>query len=185
VEITLPDSGERFFSLMVIDQDHYVFTVVYGAGSLTLTREQIGTRYAFAAVRALVDPADPRDLEQVHALQDAIKVSQASPGSFEAPNWDQESQKKVRDALQSLSSTLPDLRKGGGSRDEVDPVRHLIATASGWGLNPDKDAIYLKCHAGQERRQRRLQAHRQGRAGRQLLVDQRLRRRGPLRQERP
>jgi hypothetical protein len=35
------------------------------------------------------------------------------------------------------------LRKGGGSRDEVDPVRHLIATASGWGLNPDKDAVYL------------------------------------------
>jgi len=22
-------------------------------------------------------------------------------------------------------------------------VRHLIATASGWGLNPDKDAVYL------------------------------------------
>ena len=31
----------------------------------------------------------------------------------------------------------------GGRRDEVDPVRHLIVTATGWGLNPDKDAIYL------------------------------------------
>jgi hypothetical protein len=28
-------------------------------------------------------------------------------------------------------------------KDEVDPVRHLIGTASAWGLNPDKDAIYL------------------------------------------
>jgi hypothetical protein len=27
--------------------------------------------------------------------------------------------------------------------DYVDPVRHLIGTASAWGLNPDKDAIYL------------------------------------------
>ena len=143
VEITLPDAGKRFLSLMVIDEDHYVFTVVYGAGSHTLTRRQIGTRYVFAAVRALVDPADPHDLEQVHALQDAITVSQPSSGAFEAPNWDQESQKKVRDALLSLSSTLPDLRKGGGRRDQVDPVRHLIATASGWGLNPDKDGIYL------------------------------------------
>ena len=26
---------------------------------------------------------------------------------------------------------------------EVDPIRHLIVTATGWGLNPDKDAIYL------------------------------------------
>jgi hypothetical protein len=26
---------------------------------------------------------------------------------------------------------------------EVDPVRHLIGTASAWGGNPDRDAIYL------------------------------------------
>jgi hypothetical protein len=103
----------------------------------------VGTRYIFAAVRILLDPHDPRDVEEVHALQDAIGGRQPSTGSFEVPNWDQESQAKVRDALLSLSSTLPDLRHGGGSRDEIDPVRHLIATAAGWGLNPDKDAIYL------------------------------------------
>lgn len=143
VTITLPDPGDRFFSIIVIDQDHYVATVAYGAGSHTLTRDDIGTRYVFAAVRALIDPADPGDLDQVHALQDAITVNQANRGSFKAPNWDPESQKKVRDALMSLASTLPDLRGGGGSRDEVDPVRHLIATASGWGLNPDKNAVYL------------------------------------------
>jgi len=53
------------------------------------------------------------------------------------------SQKKVRDALLVLNETLPDLRRAGGRREEVDPVRHLIATASAWGLNPEKDAIYL------------------------------------------
>jgi hypothetical protein len=42
-----------------------------------------------------------------------------------------------------LNETLPDLRKAGGRREEVDPVRHLIATASAWGLNPEKNAIYL------------------------------------------
>ena len=51
--------------------------------------------------------------------------------------------KQVRDALETLSATLPDLRKGGGSRTEVDPIRHLIATGSAWGLNPQKDALYL------------------------------------------
>jgi len=30
-----------------------------------------------------------------------------------------------------------------GTRDEVDPIRHLIGTAAGWGGNPDKDATYL------------------------------------------
>ena len=24
----------------------------------------------------------------------------------------------------------------------MDPIKHLIATAAGWGGNPDKDAIY-------------------------------------------
>ena len=59
------------------------------------------------------------------------------------PDWDQASHAKVHDALLVLNSTLPDLRGAFGSRDQVNPVRHLIATASAWGGNPDKDAVYL------------------------------------------
>jgi hypothetical protein len=144
VTVTLPDAGDRYLALLVIDEDHYAPTVIYEAGSHSFTREQIGTRYVFLVVRILVDPADPQDVEQVHALQNAIRAEQpGGPGSFEVPNWDSASQKKVRDALLVLSSTLPDLRRAGGRRDQVDPVRHLIATASGWGLNPDEAAIYL------------------------------------------
>ena len=60
VTITLPDAGKRFMSLMVINQDHYALETVYTPGDYTYTREQIGTRYLFIAVRTLVDPADPR-----------------------------------------------------------------------------------------------------------------------------
>jgi hypothetical protein len=73
----------------------------------------------------------------------SIQVSQASAGSFEVPQWDAASQKKVRDALLELSTTIPDLKRSFGAKDQVDPVRHLVATASGWGGNPDKDATYL------------------------------------------
>ncbi len=142
--ITLPDAGKRFLTMIVIDEDHYVFTVVYGPGSHTLTKEQIGTRYALAAIRILVDPNDPKDVAQVNALQDAIKVEQpGGPGRFESPDWDQASHKTVLDALTVLGGTLADWRRAAGRRDEVDQVRHLIVTATGWGLNPDKDAIYL------------------------------------------
>ena len=55
VTITLPDAGKRFMSMLVIDEDHYVFTVVYGPGSHTFTREKIGTRYGMAAIRILVE----------------------------------------------------------------------------------------------------------------------------------
>ena len=144
VAVTLPDAGNRFMTMIVIDEDHYVFTVVYGPGSHTLTREQVGTRYALAAIRTLVDPNDPKDVAQVNALQDAIKVEQPSgPGKFETPDWDKASQRKLNDALAVLGSTLPDWRHAAGRKDEVDPIRHLIVTATGWGLNPDRDAIYL------------------------------------------
>jgi hypothetical protein len=143
VTITLPNAGKRFETMIFIDEDHYVHDVVYGAGTYTMTKDKMGTRYGLAAIRILADPGDPKDMEQVHALQDAVKVSQKSPGSFEIPTWDPVSQKKVRDALVVLGSTLPDWRHAAGRRGEVDPVRHLIVTATGWGLNPDKDAIYL------------------------------------------
>jgi hypothetical protein len=143
VTITLPDAGERFRSMMVLNQDHYVTRVAYDAGSYSLDRPTIGTRFVVAAVRTLVDPANAADIEQVHALQDAIKVSQKSPGTFETPNWDPVSQKKVRDALLALGSTMPDFKKAFGAKDQVDPIRHLIGTALGWGGNPDQDATYL------------------------------------------
>jgi hypothetical protein len=144
VTITLRDAGKRFMTMMVVDEDHYVFTVAYGSGSHTLTRERIGTRYVLVAIRILVDPNDPKDVAQVHALQDAVEGQQpGGPGKFEVPDWDEASQKKVRGALVVLGETIPDWRRAAGRRDEVDPIRHLIVTATGWGLNPDKDAIYL------------------------------------------
>ncbi|WP_083222447.1 DUF1254 domain-containing protein [Ensifer sp. LC163] len=143
VTITLPDAGKRFMSMQVINEDHYVPQVTYDAGEHRLTKESVGTRYAVVGIRTLVDPADPKDLDEVHALQDAIKVSQQSIGSFEVPAWDPASQKTVREALLVLGSTMPDFKKAFGTKEDVDPVRHLIGTATGWGGNPDKDATYL------------------------------------------
>ncbi|UVF21621.1 DUF1254 domain-containing protein [Microvirga terrae] len=144
VTITLPDAGRRFMSMQVFNQDHYVVgDVVYRPGSYSFDRERAGTRYLMIALRTLVAPEDPKDIEQVHALQDAARLSQAGSGRFEVPAWDPASQKKVRDALLVLASTLPDFKRAFGSKDQVDPVRHLIGTAAAWGGNPDKDATYL------------------------------------------
>jgi Protein of unknown function (DUF1254) len=74
--ITLPNAGQRFMSMQVIDEDHYTPDVFYKAGSYTFTRDKIGTRYVSLGVRILVDPNDPEDVKQVHALQDAITVTQ-------------------------------------------------------------------------------------------------------------
>lgn len=143
VTVKLPDPGERFMSLIIISEDHYAVTV-YAPGSYTFSREELGTRYALLGIRTFVDPDDAADLPKVHALQDAASIEQpGGPGAFEAPKWDPISQKTARDALLVLSATLPDLRHAFGRKEDVDPVRHFIATASAWGGNPDQDALYL------------------------------------------
>jgi hypothetical protein len=145
VTITMPDPGTRFLSALIINQDHFNPEVFYGAGTHTLTRQNVGTRYGMVGVRIFVDPNNREDMQQANALQDAITASQpGGPGTFEIPNWDPVSQKKVREALMAVSDTLPDLRYAAGpNRTAVDPVRRIAAAASGWGLNPDRDAIYL------------------------------------------
>lgn len=142
VSVVLPDAGDRFMSLIAINQDHYA-SVVYGAGPHTYTREDIGTRYLVLGVRTLVDPDDADDVAAVHALQDAIVVEQSGAASFEVPDWDPVSLKTLRDALVVLGGTLPDLTGAFGSKAQVDPVHHLIGTAMAWGGNPAKDATYL------------------------------------------
>ncbi|MEZ0049751.1 hypothetical protein ABIA30_000741 [Mycobacterium sp. MAA66] len=143
VTITLPDSAGRFMALQIITEDHYVPTVVYAPAELTLTRSDIGSRYVAAAIRTLLDPNDPADVDAVHALQDAIVVSQDGLGSFEVPQWDPVSQKTVRDALITLSTTVPDSKGTFGPKADVDPVRHLIGSAYAWGGNPERDALYI------------------------------------------
>ena len=71
-----------------------------------------------------------------------------------------------------------------GAKDEVDPVQRPDRRGPAWGGNPEKDALYLNVRPTKERRQDGLQAQRQGRAGRRLLVDQRLQRQGLFREER-
>ena len=144
VTITLPDPGTRFMSMQVFDEDQYTHQVAYKAGTYTLRRAELSTRYAMVALRILVDPNSPEDLKAVHALQDAVKVSQpGGPGKFEIPQWDTASLGKLTDALTVLGDTLPDKNGMFGNRKDVDPVRRLIGLATAWGGNPEKDAIYL------------------------------------------
>lgn len=144
VTLTLPDAGERYMAVQIIDQDHYVPDVFYAPKTRRLSKEEIGTRYVCLAVRTFVDPNDPADIKAVHALQDAIKVEQTTAGTFEVPDWDPESLTRVREALLALASANGgiDSARMFGKKDEVDPVQHLIGTAAGWGGNPSTAALY-------------------------------------------
>jgi hypothetical protein len=144
VTITLPEGAKRFMAMQIVNEDQYTTGVHYGAGTYTLTREAIGTRYAIAVVRFLIDFSNNEELRQVHALQDAIKSDQQRSGTFEIPNWDEAGLKKVKAALLQLGTSLTDTRRMfGAGEHQVDPIKHLIGTAMLWGGNPEKDALYL------------------------------------------
>ena len=142
VTIVKPDTGKRFQSMLIIDEDQYNPLVAYKPGTYTLTQENMGTRYVAVLFRTFMDPSDPADVKAAHAAQDAIQVVQANPGKFEVPDWDQDQRAKLSAALAGLFPFVPDSRDMFGPKDKVNPERHLIGTAAGWGGNPLEDAKY-------------------------------------------
>ena len=147
-EVTMPDSDGRYASLMVVNQDHYINQVIHAAGEHKLTMTDHETRYVLLAMRVFADPADPDDVAAATAVQDGLAVTAGSAEPLLMPDYDQESFDAVRDALTVLGGTLSGTAGAFGRRDTVDPVRHLIGTAIGWGGLPEEEASYLLVEPG-------------------------------------
>ena len=141
--LTIPDSGDRYLSIMIVNEDHYINKVYHGAGTYNLTIDEFHTPYVMASVRTLVDSSDPADIKKVNALQDQITINAISARPYTHPNYDPASYKATYDALIELSRGLPDAKQMFGKKEEVGEVRHLIGTAFGFGGLPEYEANYL------------------------------------------
>jgi hypothetical protein len=76
--VTVPDAGERYLSIMVVDHDHYVRAVLHGAGEYDLADYAPDSDYVLVAARTLVDSDDPADLAAVAAVQDELRLEVGS-----------------------------------------------------------------------------------------------------------
>ncbi|RLM53557.1 DUF1214 domain-containing protein [Halobellus sp. Atlit-31R] len=142
--VVKPDSGDRYQSIEVDNQDQYQKRVLHAPGEYTVTRDEIGTRYVALGVRTFVDPTDPEDLQSAQTLQDEISVHQDSTGTFETANWDRQSFDELQTALATVGRTMEDLRGAYGDVGEVDPVKRLLASAVyKWGGLAESEAFYL------------------------------------------
>ena len=141
--VTLPDTGKRYMSLMVINNDGYVNEVFYGGGSYELTMEKFDTPFVGVVIRTLANPEDAADLAIAHKLQDQIRISAGSDESFILPDYDKTSYEATLEAILDLAKGLKRYTQTFGSRDEVNPVHFMIGTASAWGGLPDKAAQYI------------------------------------------
>jgi hypothetical protein len=141
--LTIPDGGKRYVSVMVVNQDHYINRVFHEPGRYTLTVEEFDTPWVAVAARILVDPADRDDVAAVNALQDKFEVEAASSSPFEAPDYDTASLDATRSSLLELARGLHAFDHFFGAKEDVNPVRHLLGTAAGWGGLPDNEARYV------------------------------------------
>jgi hypothetical protein len=141
--VTVPDSVDRYLSVMVVNQDHYINRLFHDPGEYDLTVAEFETPWVLVAVRVLVDPVDPTDIAAVTAIQDHVKLDANSSKSFEMPDYETSSFDATRKAVLELAKHVGELDHAFGTRDEVNPVRHLIATAAGWGGLPDREARYI------------------------------------------
>lgn len=141
--VGVPDAGDRYLSVMGVNQDHFINRVIHEPGAHELTAEEMGSRYVVLAARVLADPADPDDMAAATAVQDGLTLEAGSADPFVLPDYDEPSLTGVRNALKELGRYSTDTARTFGTADEVDPVRHLIGTAAGWGGLPEREAIYL------------------------------------------
>ena len=140
--LTVPDAGERYLSVMIVNEDHYINRVLHDAGRYDLTIEEFGSPYVVVAARTLVDPRDPEDLVAVAALQDQLGVSATSERPFELPDYETGSLDRTRSALLGLAAEQASFERSFGRKEDVDRVHHLIGSAAGWGGLPDAEATY-------------------------------------------
>ncbi len=141
--VTVPAAGDRYLSVMVVNEDHYINRVLHGPGTHGLEVTDFDTDWVLVAARILVDPTSPTDVSAVNALQDQLDVQASSAGVWGHPDYDHASYEATRDLLLRLAQGIPDARHMFGRREDVDPVRHLLGTAFGWGGLPESEAFYV------------------------------------------
>jgi len=141
VTIRLPETGGRYQSLMIVNQDHSIWSF-YGPRTGTLTEEKAGTRYVLLAIRTFMDPNDEQDMKEAYRLQEAVVVEQADIGKFEVPDWNKEEVEKMRETVNVVAATATDSSKMFGKKENLDPVYWLLGAALGWGGLPAEAATY-------------------------------------------
>ena len=115
--VNVPDGGDRYVSVMVVNQDHYINRIMHEPGEHTLTVEEFDTPWVAVAARILIDPADQDDLATVNALQDQLAVNARSSRPFEIPDYDKESFDATRHAVLELARHLGGFDHAFGSKE--------------------------------------------------------------------
>jgi hypothetical protein len=141
--ITLPEMpAGRYFSALLVDNDHYAPGTIYTPGTHTLPTD---TKYLAVVVRIqLLKPDDPEDVALVNRLQDQLVITAGSADAFAPPPWDKASLTALTATYNAEFATYAKYPDGFmGPRGKADEAIRHLAVAGAWGLFPNRDAIYI------------------------------------------
>ncbi len=140
--VTVPDTGGRYLTVMIMNEDGYVNRVVHDPGVEPLTVDEFDSPYVIIVARILVDPTDPDDVAEVNRLQDRLTIQAPSARPWVTGRYDEVSYEEVKGHLLALGKGIRDSRRTFGAKGMVDQVRFLIGTAAGFGGLPEEEAYY-------------------------------------------
>ncbi|MEQ3725132.1 DUF1214 domain-containing protein [Alcanivorax sp.] len=150
----MPD--DRYFSLFIIDNDHYVVDVITESGRHKIPEGT--TKYVVAVPRVQLNDYSNEEIKRVNGLLDQFKIDATSADAFKSPNWDWDSMLALRANYEKefveFEQYPADWMDVKGKANEA--TRHLAA-AGAWGLFPEEESVYInyqgpsdpdKCYVG-------------------------------------
>ena len=142
--LTMPETNGRYQSAWFIDEEHYNPMALNDAGEYTITKEDIGTRYAMIGIRTQANTADPADLAEAGKLQEKLKLSQKDRGSYvPSYKWNHEEVLKMRAHFeQVIKDKNITSEVMFGKRGTMTDEQHNAGTAGGWGGFEKEQAVY-------------------------------------------
>ena len=141
--IRLPEGGDRYISVQVVNQDGFTNKVFYGVGRHDLTLAEFDTPYVWLLVRTRVLESIPGDLQAAQALQDQMSISSASEIPYTHSNYDPVSMEATTALLLELGKGISDNSKAAGTKEQVNPIKQLLLSAFGFGTLPETESLLL------------------------------------------
>ena len=141
--VVLPET-DRYQILEVVDEEHWIPLVSDKPGRYELTKENVGSRYAFVFVRTQVNMQDPTDLKQAAMVQAQIKLDQAKAGEFVSDNkYDMDEILAIRSEYNKrMQPEGVTSEMAFGYKGEISEEMRNFGVAVGWGGLPKQGAVY-------------------------------------------
>ncbi|MFT5609666.1 MAG: hypothetical protein ACI9WC_001393 [Arenicella sp.] len=141
--VVVPDVGDRYVSVQVVNEEGFTNKVFHGGGSHSLTVKEFDTPFVWLLVRTLVFDSIEGDVAAANALQDQMKINSASAKTYTHPAYDPVSFADTTTPLLELGKGIKDNSKAAGTKQQVDPIKQLLLSAYGFGTLPETESFLI------------------------------------------